>query len=136
MKTSRRTFLRNSGMAAAAVALLPGYACSGRRGEKVVALQLYSVRNAMQDDPRGTLEGLAKMGYTHVEHANYVDHKFYGWTAQEFKEVLDGLGLAMPSGHTVLNKNHWNEQQQEFTDEWKKLVEDAAYMGQQYVVSP
>jgi hypothetical protein len=32
----------------------------------------------MKNDPQGTLKGLAEMGYTHVEHANYVDHKFYG----------------------------------------------------------
>ncbi len=123
-------------MAATAVAIVPGLACSGRNNERVVALQLYSVRDAMKNDPQGTLKGLAEMGYTHVEHANYVDHKFYGWTAEEFKKVLNDLGIMMPSGHTVLNKNHWNEQQQEFTDEWKKLVDDAAYMGQQYVVSP
>lgn len=123
-------------MAAAAIAIVPSLACSGRNNERVVALQLYSVRDAMKNDPRGTLEGLTEMGYTHVEHANYVDHKFYGWTAEEFKKVLDDLGLKMPSGHTVLNKNHWNEQQMQFTDEWKKLVDDAAYMGQQYVVSP
>lgn len=118
------------------MALLPGFACSGRKGEKIVALQLYSVRDEMKNDPRGTLEGLAEMGYTHVEHANYVDHRFYGWTAQEFKRVLEDLGLEMPSGHTVLNKQHWDAEQKEFTDEWKKLVEDAAYMGQKYVVSP
>lgn len=136
MKTSRRIFLQNSGMAVTAMALLPGFACSGRSNDKIVALQLYSVRDEMKNDPGGTLSGLAEMGYTHVEHANYVEHKFYGWTAKEFKKVLDDLGLQMPSGHTVLGKNHWNEQQQEFTSEWKKLVEDAAYMEQKYVVSP
>lgn len=136
MKTSRRTFFRNSAMAATAVAFLPGFSCSGRSREKVIALQLYSVRNEMKDDPQETLKGLAEMGYTHVEHANYVDNKFYGWSAQEFKKVLTDLGLEMPSGHTVLGKNHWDGQQKQFTDQWKKLVDDAAYMGQQYVVSP
>ncbi len=136
MRTSRRIFLRNSGIAATAMAFLPGIACSGRSNEKRIALQLYSVRDEMKADPRGTLEGLSQMGYTLVEHANYVDHKFYGWTAEEFKMVLEDLGLEMPSGHTVLGRNHWNEQQKEFTDEWKQLVDDAAYMGQQYVVSP
>jgi sugar phosphate isomerase/epimerase len=90
----------------------------------------------MRNDPLGTLTELAKMGYTHVEHANYVDHKFYGWTAAEFKKVLDDLGLKMPSGHTVLGKNHWDDVAGDFTDEWKKLVEDAAFMQQEYVVSP
>lgn len=136
MKTSRRDFLVKSGIAVAGAALLPGFACSGGKRKTVTALQLYCVRNEMSADPLDTLTQLAEMGYTHVEHANYVNHRFYGWTAKEFKEVLDSLGLQMPSGHTVLGKNHWDEQIGDFTDEWKKLVDDAAYMGQQYVVSP
>jgi len=77
-----------------------------------------------------------EIGYTYVEHANYVDHKFYGWTAAEFKKVLDDLGLKMPSGHTVFGKDHWDDAKQDFSDGWKKLVDDAGYMGQQYVISP
>ena len=136
MKTSRRLFLKTSSVAIAGTALFPQIACSGGKNKTVTALQLYSVREAMGSDPKGTLTRLAEMGYTHVEHANYVNHKFYGWTAQEFKKVLDDLGLEMPSGHTVLTMNHWDKQQNDFTDEWKRLVDDAAYMGQEYVVSP
>ncbi|MDD2381996.1 MAG: sugar phosphate isomerase/epimerase family protein [Mariniphaga sp.] len=136
MEKSRRVFLRNSAMALAGTVLLPEIACSGNAGKRVVALQLYSVRDEMRNDPLGTLTQLAEMGYTHVEHANYVNHKFYGWTAKEFKKVLDDLGLIMPSGHTVLSSSHWDTTQNAFTPEWNKLVEDAAYMGQEYVVSP
>jgi sugar phosphate isomerase/epimerase len=136
MKTTRRLFLQTSGVALAGTALFPQIACSVGKNKTVTALQLYSVREAMGSDPKGTLTRLSEMGYTHVEHANYVNHKFYGWTAQEFKKVLDDLGLKMPSGHTVLTMNHWDEDQNDFTDEWKRLVDDAAYMGQEYVVSP
>ncbi len=136
MKTSRRIFLKNSSVAAAAAAFFPGIACSGSSNDKVVALQLYSVREKMSNDPEGTLKGLAEMGYSQVEHANYVDHKFYGHTPKNFKKVLEDLGLHMPSGHTTLEKKHWNEQQQDFTDDWKLLVDNAAFMGQEYVVSP
>jgi sugar phosphate isomerase/epimerase len=136
MEKSRRNFLKTGSMAIAGAVLLPGFACTGRPGKTTVALQLYSVREDMKNDPLGTLTRLAEMGYTHVEHANYVNHKFYGWTAQEFKKVLDDLGLKMPSGHTVLNSRHWDEAQKDFTPEWKKLLDDAAYMGQEYVVSP
>lgn len=136
MKTTRRDFLIKGGFAVAGAALLPGFACSGSKRNRITALQLYSVRDEMRGDPLGTLTKLAEMGYTHLEHANYVNYRFYGWTAREFKTVLDDLGLKMPSGHTVLGKNHWDEQKEDFTDEWKKLVDDAAYMGQQYVVSP
>jgi sugar phosphate isomerase/epimerase len=140
MKTSRRDFLKTSTLAIGGTALLPGLACSSGSSatgnQTVLAVQLYCVRDDMRRDPLGSLTQLANMGYTHVEHANYVDHKFYGWTAQEFKKVLDDLGLKMPSGHTVLGANHWDEDKKDFTDDWKKLVDDAAYMGQEYVVSP
>jgi sugar phosphate isomerase/epimerase len=42
----------------------------------------------------------------------------------------------MPSGHTVLGNQHWDEAKKDFTDLWKYTVEDAATMGQQYVISP
>ncbi len=139
MKTTRRNFIRTGTFAAAGFTLLGQAACKKAATQApgiITAVQLYCVRDDMKADPLGSLTQLAKMGYTHVEHANYVDHKFYGWTAAEFKKVLDDLGLKMPSGHTVLGKNHWDETTGDFTDAWKKTVDDAAYMGQQYVVSP
>ena len=42
----------------------------------------------------------------------------------------------MPSGHTVLAKQHWDETKKEFTDQWKYTVEDAATLGQLFVISP
>jgi sugar phosphate isomerase/epimerase len=90
----------------------------------------------MGKDPLGTLKQLAAMGYKYVEHANYKDRKFYGYTPAEFKKILDGLGMKMPSGHTVMGSQHWDTAKKEFTDLWKYTVEDAATMGQQYVISP
>ncbi len=136
MQQTRRNFLKLSGMAAVSTALFPELACRDNQVNTTTALQLYGVRHNMQKDPAGTLTRLAEMGYTHVEHANYVNHKFYGWTAKEFKKILDERGLKMPSGHTVLQKRHWDEKTNDFTGDWKKLVDDAAYMGQKFVISP
>jgi sugar phosphate isomerase/epimerase len=139
MKTTRREFLQMGAMALAGSALLPFESCTAGQGKnagRTTVVQLYCVRDDMAKDPLATLTALAKMGYTHVEHANYVDHKFYGWSAAEYKKVLDDLGLKQPSGHTVLGKNHWDDALKDFTDDWKKLVDDAAFMGQQYVISP
>jgi sugar phosphate isomerase/epimerase len=139
MKTSRRKFLQTSALAMAGTALLPGIGCTNRNENRkniITAVQLYCVRDDMRKDPLGSLTKLANMGYTHVEHANYVNHKFYGWDASEFRKVLDDLGLNMPAGHTVLGRDHWDASRNDFTDAWKKTVDDAAYMGQQFVVSP
>ena len=136
MTTSRRTFLKNSAVLLAGTALLSKTTFAASRPAEIVGLQLYSVREDMKKDPIGTLTQLAKMGYKNVEHANYIDRKFYGFTPAEFKKILDDLGLKMPSGHTVMGKNHWDTGKKEFTDAWKQTVEDAAFMGQKYVISP
>jgi len=136
MTTSRRTFLKSSAVLLAGTALLSKTALAAPKPGEIVGLQLYSVRDDMKKDPVGTLTQLAKMGYKHVEHANYINRKFYGFTPAEFKKILDDLGLKMPSGHTVMGKNHWDAEKKDFTDSWKYTIEDAAFMGQKYVVSP
>ncbi len=103
---------------------------------QIVGIQLYSIRDDMKKDPLETLKKLSAMGYRHVEHANYVDRKFYGYTPAEFKRILNDLNLKMPSGHTVMTKQHWNADKKEFTDSWKNTVEDAAVVGQEFVISP
>jgi len=141
MYTSRRQFIKTGMMAVAGTIVLPEILSStihqtlDKRGF-TTALQLYSVRDAMHKEPIGTLKSLAGMGYKYVEHANYSNRKFYGMTPSEFKKVLDDLGMQMPSGHTVLRSSHWDATKNDFTDEWKFLVEDAAFMGQKYVISP
>ena len=136
MKTTRRSFIQNSAILLAGTALLSKTACAVAKSSEIIGIQLYSVRDAMKNDPVGTLTELAKIGYKHVEHANYIDRKFYGFEAKEFRKVLDDLGLKMPAGHTVMGKDHWDSGLNDFTDAWKYTVEDAAYMGQKYVVSP
>jgi len=136
MKTSRRTFIKAGTIAALGTAILPGSVFAFPRPEAMVGLQLYSVRKDMLDDPIGSLTQLAKMGYVYVEHANYINRKFYGFTAPEFKKILDGLGLKMISGHTVMGRQHWDETKNDFSDSWKLTVEDAATLEQKYVISP
>jgi sugar phosphate isomerase/epimerase len=135
MNISRRTFLKNSALAVAGTTLLAreGFAF---KSKELIGVQLYSIRDEMKKDPLGTLKQLAAMGYKYVEHANYVNRKFYGYEAKEFKKILDDLGLKMPSGHTVMSKDHWDEAKKDFTDKWKYTVEDAATLGQQFVISP
>ena len=153
MNTSRRKFLKNGALAAAGTTLASNslFSCGSRTKseqaaavveqaasapDQVVAVQLYCVREDMKQDPLATLTKLAEMGYKYVEHADYKERKFYGYDPVEFKKVLGDLGLQMPSGHTVLGKDHWDANKNDFTNEWKYTIEDAATMGQKFVVSP
>ena len=138
MNSSRRSFLRNSafGLGALAFASPALQSLAAVKYKKLVGVQLYSVRDDMRKDPQATLNALAEMGYKYVEHANYVNRKFYGWEAKEFRKRLDDLGIKMPSGHTVMGKLHWDDVKNDFTDLWKYTVEDAAVLGQELVISP
>jgi sugar phosphate isomerase/epimerase len=88
---SRRSFLAMS-------ATLP-WAFRAAAGPQIpVGLELYSVRNALKQDPNGTVRAVAAMGYQCVEfYAPYFD-----WTESQAKDVrklLDGLGLRCYSTH-------------------------------------
>ncbi|OWR28747.1 sugar phosphate isomerase [Saccharibacillus sp. O23] len=60
-----------------------------------VGLQLYTVREEMEKDFRGTLEKVAALGYKGVEF-----HTFFGRGAEEVKSILDELGLVALGTHT------------------------------------
>ena len=136
MNNSRRKFIKTGALAIAGTAMFSSEIFAAKKRKEILGIQLYSVRDDMMKDPSGTLKQLADMGYKYVEHANYINRKFYGYSASEFKKVLDDLGLKMPSGHTVMGKQHWDADKKDFTDAWKYTVEDAAICGQRYVISP
>ena len=140
MQNSRRKFIQSASLAVVGASLSPSalwsYPNSLVDTKRLIGIQLYSVRDNMSKNPLDTLTALSKMGYQYVEHANYVNRKFYGWSAVEFRKVLDGLGLKMTSGHTVMSPKHWDNSTKKFTDEWKLTVEDAATLGQTFVISP
>jgi hypothetical protein len=82
---SRRSFLALS-------AMLPFSLRAFAATSVPVGLELYSVRNALKEDPMGTVRTVAQMGYQCVEfYAPYFD-----WTepqTKEMKRLLDDLGV-------------------------------------------
>lgn len=96
MSLSRRSFLALSatlpwvfrGLASGAVA----------SGTIPVGLELYSVRDALKQDPEGTLRAVAQMGYQAVEfYAPYFE-----WTepqAKQTRKLLDDVGMRCYSTH-------------------------------------
>src|SRR6478609_2380547 len=99
MYTSRRSFIKKGSLAIVGSALFTNELLAASKSKTLTGVQLYSVRDDMTKDPLGTLKQLVAAGYKHVEHANYVNRKFYGYSATDFKKVLGDLGLTMPSGH-------------------------------------
>ena len=136
MRKSRRTFIKNTSVLVTGMSLFSKQILAPESKKELIGIQLYSVRDDMKKDPLGTLQQLTAMGYKNAEHASYTERKFYGYGAVEFKKILDDLGMKMPSGHTVMGPQHWDTARKDFTDLWKYTVEDAATLGQQYVISP
>lgn len=62
-----------------------------------IALELYSVRNELKEDTRGTLAAVAEMGYDGVEFAGMPNN-----SAEELKSILDEVGLVCCGWHTPL----------------------------------
>jgi len=73
------------------------------------------------------------MGFGEVENFGY-NGKFFGMSANEYKSVLSDLGMTAPSGHYMYG-NFGNKQiPGTLLYGWEKAVEDAAAIGQQYMV--
>ena len=101
MTTTRRNFLKTSGLSVAALAI-GSHKLMAAYPDRYLGLQLYSVREDMDKDPSGTLKKLSDIGYRYVEHANYKDRKFYGYAPTEFKKLLAGYNMEMISGHVQM----------------------------------
>lgn len=137
MNTSRRTFIKNSSITLAGSAMLPRIILHEQKStDHVLGIQLWTIRDYMEKDPAGTLKRLAEMGYKYVEHAGYQNRKFYGFEISDFKKLLNDTGLKMPTGHNFLGATVWDKANNDFTDEWKYTIEDAAEVGMKYVISP
>lgn len=116
MSTSRRNFLKTGGLSVAALAIGSDKLFAASKSEIYLGIQLYSVRDDMHKDPSGTLKQLADMGYRYVEHADYHNRKFYGYSPVDFKKLLEGYGLNMPSGHVAMLPKDYDFAKNDFAD--------------------
>ena len=102
---------------------------------KKVGLQLYSVREDMKKDTKGTMEKVGKMGYKLVEAANYSDGKFYGMEPAAFKALADANGLNFFSSHCgqpVPDKAGWDA----CMKWWDTCIAAHKAAGVKYIVQP
>ncbi|HLA42401.1 MAG TPA: sugar phosphate isomerase/epimerase, partial [Aggregatilineales bacterium] len=86
-----------------------------------IALQLYTVREAIKQDFEGTVRAVASWGYTAVETAGE-----FGGDVKTAKALFDSLGLTVPSAHSPLPLG---EKQNE-------VLDNMAALECQYLVCP
>ncbi|MCA8829227.1 sugar phosphate isomerase/epimerase family protein [Hymenobacter pini] len=132
--TSRRAFVKSAALLSAGVLAAPSLLA---KSPSTIGLQLYTVRDAMQQDPAAALARVAKLGYNSVEGATYTgNQKFYGMEPAAFAKLLKQNGLIMPSSHYLLGEQENNGQATQGTilHGWDKAVDDAAQVGIKYMV--
>lgn len=88
---------------------------------KPIAVQLYSLRDALAVDFESTVRKVAEIGYTGVETAG-----FPGTTPERAAALFQSLGLSVPSAHSPLPLG----------DQRQEVLDTMAAIGAQYLVLP
>ncbi len=121
---SRRKFLRDTALTTIGTMAIPHF-LNASPGGKNIGLQLYTVRDQIALDLKGTLRKISKIGYTWLEAAGYEDGKFYGLEPAEFRKMVGKLGMRVISSHTMFT-----------ADQQKQAIKAHAELGVEYLVFP
>lgn len=137
---NRRDFIKTASMVAAGTLLLPQISCKstktaiqGKTAEKVIGLQIYTLRDQIPGDMTGTLKKVAEIGYKNIEGYGYGNRMILGKSPVEFRKIVEDLGMKLPSMHVVTELTT-AESKVNIMDQWKVTVEDMASIDVKYVV--
>lgn len=122
--TTRRELLKQMAWVTAGSFLMKDALAFNDVKNKKVGVQLYTIREAIGKDAKGSLKQIADLGFGEVENFGY-NGKFFGMDASAYKTLLSDLGMTAPSGHYMYNN---------ILKGWEKAVEDAKAIGQDYMV--
>lgn len=132
----RRSFLKISALGVLGAAALGRNgltACAAPKAAPVksgIGIQLYTIRDNMAKDVPGSLKQVADIGYQYLELAGYADGKFYGYSPEEFKKIVDDLGMEVISSHTGVEVKGVDTSNVDF------MAEAHAKLGVKYCVQP
>jgi len=126
---SRREFLQQASLATSGLLVAKA---DWFKDAPLIGLQLYTVRNDIGKDVKGTVAKVAGAGYSSVEVFGYNNGKFFGLTPEEFLAVIKQNSLKTPSGHYGVS----NFLTKGDEDELKRTVADAAKMTHDFFVIP
>ena len=133
----RREFLKKSVLMTAGAVVGSRLLAEGtfsKTPHKIIGLQLYSLRDAMQKNVPATLKKTAKMGYQTLETAGYDAGKLYGYSPAEFRKMCEDLGMQVMGAH--VGRKYTKETDAEVMEWWKEALDAQAEAGCSYVVQP
>lgn len=106
------------------------------KGKKSIGLQLYSLRDDLSKDVKGTIEKLGKIGYIDLEAANYNNGKFYGMEPEAFKALIEANGMKLVSSHTGENYTGDQASWDAAMTWWDQCIAAHKKAGIKYIVKP
>jgi sugar phosphate isomerase/epimerase len=126
---NRRNFLKATGTLASGIlisrsAFSMGNAFAPTGSINKFGLQLWSVRDDLSKDVKGTLKQLAGYGYKQIEGFEGKQGIFWGMTNKELKKYMDELGLTFVSTHCDINKD------------FETKAAQAGEIGMKYLICP
>lgn len=129
--TNRRKFLQQTSVFAVSSLLLPGLSRARSFYDLVatdrIGLQLYTLSELMTQDPKGTLQKLAAIGYKELEGAATSKGYYYGNSPKEFAAMVKNMGMNWRSQHVLGAPFDMNRMQKMMQP---KTTEDSARMKQ------
>lgn len=141
MDMNRRSFLKQSGIGVAAAITMPHFLSCNQGTDtgspfKNIGIQLYTLRDLLDQDARSVIKQVAKIGYKHVETygVNVQDSTHWGLIIDELTKLLDDHGLKTYSGHYDLSK--YLSKTSTEPEDLHRYVEIAQKLGQKYIVVP
>ena len=101
---------------------------------KVIGLQLWSVRQLMNQDVVGTLKGVADCGYLAIEGVGYNNSMYFNTNINEFDKMVKDLGMKITSSH--LSGRYTPETRNEALDWWKDTADKHKAIGCNTMIIP
>jgi len=130
--SSRRNFIRRSLYLAGGAWMLGS--CIPLASQKKIGIQLYTLRDFVGDKKLGvTVEKIAKAGYSDIETYGFDNGLFFGYKPAELADMLTSNGLVTTGGHYLPESYLFRNGS---SDEWKRVVESAVTLKQEYAVVP
>jgi sugar phosphate isomerase/epimerase len=133
---NRRSFMAVTGTTVAATIVNPSWAIDEfgpKRTLDYIGVQLYTLREDMVANPVATLRKVSQIGFNHIESYGYDRGKLFGIGAKQYKALIDDIGLKQHSGHVATGYGEPSDSTN-MVNNWERVLEDAALMGQEYVV--
>ena len=104
--------------------------------KKDIGLQMYSLRDDLNKDVKGTIEKMGKIGYTSMEAASFDNGKFYGMEPEAFKAILEANGMKLVSSHTGANYTGDQASWDAAMIWWDMAIAAHKKAGCKYIVKP